>query len=217
MYRFIYKSDQYKNNNFLLVMKKLNTYQLKKISKNLDHFFNIATNQNIKDGIQWYKKANHEAKKISKKHKIDVYLVAQVISALSPRNKWSQNIKDADKVCEAYILGLHPEDIKVCTFHTNKFKAFNILANNTSITDKSLKTFNFVNNIAYLNDDFLTVDIWHLRACFNNMIKINNASIGRLAYDQIKQLTIKKANKLGLKGFQYQAIIWLSTQNNLNQ
>ena len=197
-------------------MKKLTSYQLRKISKNLDYFFNIATEKNINDGLKWYKKANSEAKKISKKYDINIYQVCQVISALSPRNKWKQNILDANKVCEAYNLGLHPTDIKVCTFHKNKFKAFNILANNVSITDKSLKTFNFVNNIAYLNNDFLTVDIWHLRACFNNLIKINSAAIGKLAYQQIKELTIKKAYKLGLNGFDFQAIIWLSAQNKFN-
>ncbi len=197
-------------------MKELSKYKLGKISKNLDHFFNLATDQDIKNGINWYKTANKEANKIAKKYNLDVYKVAQVISALSPRNKWKQNIKDANKLCEAYILGLHPTDIKVCTFHTNKFKAFNILANNTQITNNSLKTFNFVNNIAYLNNDFLTIDIWHLRACFNNMIKINNAAIGRAAYEQIKQLTLKKAAKLGLKGFEFQAILWLSAQANIN-
>ena len=197
-------------------MKELSKYKLGKISKNLDHFFNLATDQNIKDGINWYKTANKEANKIAKKYNLDVYKVAQVISALSPRNKWKQNILDANKVCEAYILGLHPTDIKVCTFHSNKFKAFNILASNTQITNNSLKTFNFVNNIAYLNNDFLTVDIWHLRACFNNMIKINNATIGKIAYEQIKQLTLKKAAKLGLKGFEFQAILWLSAQTNIN-
>ena len=62
---------------------------------------------------------------------------------------------------------------------------------------------NFVNNIAYLNNDFLTIDIWQLRACFKHSIKINNASIGKLAYEQIKQLTIKKANNLNLKGFEF--------------
>ena len=97
-----------------------------------------------------------EDQKIAKKYDLDIYKVAQVISALSPRNKWEQNLKDADKVCEAFALGLHPTDIKVCTFHSNKFKAFNILASNTQITNNSLKTFNFVNNIAYLNNDFLT-------------------------------------------------------------
>ena len=198
-------------------MKKLSKYRLKKISNNLDHFFNIASDQQILAGQNWYKNANLEANKIAKKYDLDIYKVAQVISALSPRNKWDQNLKDADKVCEAFNLGFHPTDIKVCTFHSNKFKAFNILASNTIITINSLKTYNFVNNIAYLHNDYLTVDIWHLRACFNNMIKIDSATIGKIAYQQIKYLTIKKANKLGLTGFEFQAIIWLSAQKNINK
>lgn len=197
-------------------MKKLSNYKLQKISKNLDFFFNIATKQDIKDGLSWYKDANKQAINIAKKYNLDVYKVSQVISALSPRNKWKQNIKDADKVCEAFVLGLHPVDIKVCTFHTNKFKAFNILANNVNITNNSLKTFNFVNNIAYLNNDFLTIDIWHLRACFKDNISIKNASIGKTAYQQIKSLTIKKASKLNLNGFELQAIIWITTQKYFN-
>ena len=201
-------------------MRKLTPKQLKTISNNLDFFFNIATKKDIKNGLNWYKKANHEALNIANKYNLNIYDVCQVISCLSPRNKWSQNIKDTDKVCDAFKIGLHPNDIKVCTFHTNKFKAFNVLNNNTNITNNSLKTFNFVNNIAYLNNDFLTIDIWHLRSCFKDNIKINNAAIGKLAYQQIKHLTIKKANKLNLKGFQFQAILWLSTQryfNNLNK
>tara|TARA_R110000850_G_scaffold227773_2_gene352733 strand:- start:962 stop:1573 length:612 start_codon:yes stop_codon:yes gene_type:complete len=193
-------------------MKKLTAGAIRNISSNLDYFFNIATKKEIKQGLDWYKNANTEARIISRKYDLNVYKVSQVISALSPRNKWQQNIKDANKLCEAYVLGLHPEDIKVCTFHTNKFKAFNILASNSEITANSLKTFNFVNNIAYLSIEHLTIDIWHLRACFFNDIKINSASIGKLAYEQIKVLTIKKANKLGFKGFELQAIIWLSAQ-----
>jgi len=197
-------------------MKKLTPYQLKKINNNLDFFFNTSTDANIKDGLKWYQSANNEAQIIAKKYNLDMYKVAQVISALSPRNKWSQNIKDADRVCEAFKLGLHPTDIKVCTFHTNKFKAFNILANNKDITQKSLKTFNFVHNIAYLSNEHLTVDIWHLRACFKDDIKIGSASIGQVAYGQIKKLTLKKANKLGLKGFELQAILWVSAQSYFN-
>ena len=197
-------------------MKKLSNYKLQKISKNLDFFFNIATKQDIKAGLSWYKDANKQAVNIAKKYNLNVYKVSQVISALSPRNKWKQNLKDAEKLCEAFTLGLHPVDIKVCTFHTNKFKAFNILANNINITNNSLKTFNFVNNIAYLNNDFLTVDIWHLRACFKDNISIKNASIGKTAYQQIKSLTIKKANKLNLQGFELQAIIWITTQKYFN-
>ena len=193
-------------------MKQLTSAAIRNISSNLDYFFNIATKKEINKGLNWYKNANSVANEIANKYNLDVYKVSQVISALSPRNKWEQNIKDSDKLCEAFTFGLHPTDIKVCTFHTNKFKAFNILANNTEITDKSLKTFNFVNNIAYLSNQHLTIDIWHLRACFFNDIKINNAAIGKIAYEQIKELTIKKATKLGLKGYELQAIIWVSAQ-----
>ena len=197
-------------------MRKLEKNQIRSIKRNLNFFFDQATNKDIKDGIAWYKNANIEANKIAKKYNLDVYKVAQVISALSPRNKWIQNLKDADKLCEAFTLGIHPTSIKVCTFHSNKFRAFNILANNTQITINSLKTYNFVNNIAFLSDQHVTVDIWHLRACFKNNIKINNSNIGKLAYQQIKDITINLANKLGLKPFELQAILWISTQNYFN-
>jgi len=194
-------------------MKKLTSYELTKISRNLDYYFNKATRDEINTGLNWYKTANDICKDIATKYDTTTLVAASVISALSPRNKWEQNIKDSYKVFEAVKYGLHPVDIKLCTFHSNKFKAFNLIANNLQITEKSLKTFNFVHNIAFLSNEHLTVDIWHLRACFSRMIKIDKASIGKIAYQQIKTLTIKKATKLGLKGYEYQAIIWGSVRN----
>ena len=191
-------------------MKELSKYKLNKISKNLDKFFNIATDDQIKEGLKWYQEANKIVLNIATEYKIDPYKVASVLSALSPRNKWKQNIADTIKVCKAWTEGKTPEDIKVCTFHTNKFKAFAILDDKVKITDKSLKTFNFVRNIAFLDPTALTVDIWHLRACFDKSIKIDNASIGRVAYKQIKKLTLAKAEKLGITGFEFQAIVWTS-------
>ncbi len=191
-------------------MKELSKYKLNKISKNLDKFFNIATDDQVKDGLKWYQEANKIVLNIATEYKIDPYKVASVLSALSPRNKWKQNIADTIKVCKAWTEGKTPEDIKVCTFHTNKFKAFAILDDKVKITDKSLKTFNFVRNIAFLDPTAVTVDIWHLRACFDKIIKIDNASIGRVAYRQIKNLTLAKAEKLGITGFEFQAIVWTS-------
>ena len=195
-------------------MKKLTKYELRQISKNIDFYFNLATKKQITDGKQWYINANNICKDISQKYDTNVLTAAQVIAALSPRNKWSQNIKDSYKIFEAIKNNIEPEKIKVCTFHTNKFKAYNIAKNKIAITDKSLKTYNFCQNIALLDKDSLTVDIWHLRACFNKQIKINSAAIGRPAYQQIKSLTINKANKLGLTGYQLQAILWLTVQNH---
>jgi len=53
--------------------------------------------------------------------------------------------------------------------------------------------------------------VWHLRACFGKTIK---STPNKIAYQQIKELTINKAKQHGLKGFEYQAIIWNSVKNN---
>ena len=197
-------------------MKKLSKYELKKVSKNIDHFFNLATNKDIESGKEWYKVANKFCIDNATKYNTEPLIVASIVSALSPRNKWEQNLKDAIKVLEAVRDGKQPEEIKVSTFHLNKYKAFSIASGLRVITEDSRKTFNFVRNIAHLDPQALTIDIWHLRACLKQFKSIGSASIGKTAYEQIKSLTIKKANKLGLKGYELQAIIWLSIQNNIN-
>ena len=199
------------------MMKKQSKYELKKISKNLDYFFNLATSEDIKKGRQWYKLANQFCVDTAKEYKTTPLIVASVVSALSPRNKWEQNLKDTIKVFKAIKQGKKAEQIKVCTFHKNKFKAFQLAKGNIFITEQSQKTYNFVRNIAHLDPSSLTIDIWHIRVCLKQFKSIQNAQIGKLAYKQIKDLTIKKAQKLGLNGFEYQAILWLSVQNNINK
>ena len=198
-------------------MKKQSKYQLNKIGKNLDYFFNLATKKEINEGKQWYKKANLFCNDVAQKYNCSPFTVAQVVSALSPRNKWAQNLKDAKKVFQAVNEGKEPENIKVCTFNKNKFKAFQIAKGLQQISPDSKKTYNFCKNIAYLCEESLTVDIWHLRTCLKEFKSISSAQIGKVAYEQIKSLTIKKANKLGLTGFEYQAILWVTVQNNINK
>ena len=198
-------------------MKKLSKYQLQKVSKNLDYFFNLATNKEIKSGKDWYKVANQFCIDNANRYNTSPLVVASIVSALSPRNRWQSNLKDTIKVLQAVRDGKQPEQIKVSTFHKNKFKAFNIAKGLQEITEDSPKTFNFVRNIAHLDPQALTIDIWHIRACLKQFKSISNANIGKVAYNQIKSLTVKKANKLGLKGYELQAIIWLSVQTNINK
>lgn len=191
-------------------MRKLTKNQLAKVSKNLDYYFNLATNEQINEGLNWYKNANQFCKDQQEIFGIGSDVVASVVSALSPRNKWLTNLKDTVTVLNAVKNGLGPTDIKVSTFHTNKFKAFALALGTVKITNESRKTYSFVCNVGNLDEDRATVDVWHLRACFNQTI----GALGQLAYDQLERLTISKAKKLGLKGYEYQAIIWASVQSN---
>jgi hypothetical protein len=191
-------------------MKQLTKNQLTNVSKNLDKYFNLATDEQIADGLLWYKEANTFCIETAKQFNVAPSLVASIVSALSPRNKWRNNLKDTLSVLEAVSKGLGPTDIRVSTFHTNKFKAFAIANGQTEITNDSRKTYSFVRNVGQLDADRVTIDVWHLRACFGQTM----GAIGKLAYDQLESLTIRKAKRLGLKGFEYQAIIWGSIQNN---
>jgi hypothetical protein len=192
-------------------MKELTIPQLKEVNNNLDKYFDLATDKDIDNGIAWYKQAHYICKNLAEQYNTNLEVVASIISALSPRNKWEQNIKDTITVLNAISNDLSPEDIKVCTFHKNKHKAFLLGRGLTSITNKSLKTFSFVNNIAKLDESYITVDVWHLRACFGKTIITTPTP---KAYEQLQQLTINKAKQKGLKGFEYQAIIWNSIKNN---
>jgi len=192
-------------------MKELTTKQLQEINNNLDNYFSLATDKDIDNGIAWYKQAHYICKDLAERYNTKLETVASIISALSPRNKWLQNIKDTKTVLDAIHAGLEPDQVKVCTFHKNKNKAFLLGKEQTSITDKSLKTFSFVNNIARLDAAYITIDVWHLRACFGRTIK---TTPNRKAYDQIKRLTIAKAEQKGLKGYEYQAIVWNAVKNN---
>ena len=191
-------------------MRKLTKYQLQKISRNLDKYFNMATDEDIQLGLVWYQQANDICKDIAQKYDTTTFVASGVISALSPRNKWHKNIQDAYTVFESVKNNIEAVDTKVSTFHTNKFKAFAIAQGKVTITRESKKTFAFCENIANLNENYITVDVWHLRACFDKTMD----SIGDLAYEQLQKITLSKAKKLGLKGFEYQAIIWGSIQNN---
>ena len=194
-------------------MKELTTKQLAEVNSNLDNYFSLATDQDIDNGVAWYKQAHYICKDLAEQYNTKLETVASIISALSPRNRWPQNIKDTKTVLNAIHYGLLPNQVKVCTFHKNKEKAFLLAKEQTSITEKSLKTFSFVNNIAKLDKASITIDVWHLRACFGKTVR---STPSRKAYDQIRLLTIEKAKQKGLNGYEYQAIIWNSVKNNFN-
>jgi len=185
-------------------LKDITPYMAKKIRENLRMYFDLASQDQIESGKQWYYNASDICNELAGDH-FTAEQVAGVISALSPRNKWERNIIDAETVLNAVREGLLPEYVKVCTFNTNKFKAFEIAKGNRTITDVSRKTYAFIRNIARLDPARVTVDVWHLRACFGKTI---DTGLTPKRYDMIEAITLDEAKRVGLKGFEYQAIIW---------
>lgn len=188
-------------------IKELTPYYKNKVRENLNTIFDLATPCTIENGKNWYKNVNKTVLTLNKRYKgkFSQFRIAGVISALSPRNKWERNIYDAEQVLNAVMDNVPPEEIKVCTFTSNKLKAFEIAKGSYSIEESSRKTFSFVQNIAFLDPDKITIDVWHLRAMFGKTV---TSGLTPKRYDQLAKITIEEATKVGLKGYEYQAIIW---------
>ena len=192
-------------------MPEITKYTESQIRKRLRQLFNEATSDELESGLNWYKEANQICKDYALTFKQSPEVVANVLSALSPRNKWLRNVGDTFRVLDAVNRNVRPELISVCTFNTNKFKAFDIAKNGVTIKKTSPKTHAFVRNIAELDENFVTIDVWHLRACFGETI---DTGLTPKKYEQLQAITISEAQKIGLKGYQFQAVVWEVIRNN---
>jgi len=189
----------------------------RKILNCLERWLEKATPEQRYNGLRWYNEAQDWAKYLSETFGIDRYKTAGVISALSPRNKWERNKVDAFNVCQVWKDGKTENDVKVCTYGANKRKAFAILNGDTEITAKSPKTHAFAANVGLLASDFVTVDKWHIRACLcspKEGIKDSVESCTPAQYRRLEAITLKLARKYGLKGYEVQAVIWVTIKEN---
>tara|TARA_R110000787_G_scaffold281620_1_gene393045 strand:+ start:475 stop:1086 length:612 start_codon:yes stop_codon:yes gene_type:complete len=189
----------------------------RKILNSLERWIESATPSQRQSGMHWYSEAQQWAKYLAETFGINRYKSAAVISALSPNNKWERNKVDAFNVCQAWKDGKTANDVKVCTYGANKKKAFEILSGETEITADSPKTHAFAANVGLLAADFVTVDKWHIRACLcspKEGIKDSVESCTAAQYRRIEALTLILARKYGLKGYELQAIIWVSIKEN---
>ena len=84
-------------------MKRPTKLAHKKLVNNITHCYLDADPVQIQDGMAWYAAAYDAAYDIGNKYGIGVYLVVAVISALSPNNKWSRNVSNADALIGAGI------------------------------------------------------------------------------------------------------------------
>jgi hypothetical protein len=202
-------------------MKKLTTTKATDLSiyNNLKSWVMAAAKEDIYQGKFWYADAQVFCMKLSLKYNIDSYKCAAVVSCLSPNNKWKRNKIDAVNVIEAFLNGLSADDVKVCTYNANKIKAFSVL-NGALISEKSPKTHAFSMNVGLLSASHITIDKWHLRACVltpSDGIMDCAESCTIVQYRRIEKITAQLAQELGLKGYELQAIIWITIKRIWNR
>jgi hypothetical protein len=167
--------------------------------------YNRATDNQRADGLFWYKEVRELAMDLSIIYGQPLYVVAGVIAALSPRNKFARNIQDTRSVLE---LG---EAATVATFGANKRKALRIIQEARSQEDvigilKGNKVVSFFCNIFYRHDDEVTVDVWMLR-----LLGITGG-ITEKKYREAADAVRSAAYELGVQPKQLQAVTWVEVR-----
>jgi hypothetical protein len=187
----------------------------KRMRSNLRKWWTESTFEERQEGLGWYSDAQEFAKELSTRFNVSREVSAGVISALSPNNRWERNKVDAIAVFEAVQVGVAPDRVKVCTYNANKEKAFEIAKGNKKILKQSPKTYAFARNVGEMDNKFVTIDKWHLRACQTTSKSPRKCKESCTAkqYRLLQEDCIKVAGEYGIDGHVFQATIWTTIRN----
>ena len=176
-----------------------------------------ASAKNTANGLAWYGEAQAFCQSLAKEFDLPAYIVASVVSMLSPNNKWERNKIDARAVIIAWQNGLGAESVKVCTYTINKLKAFRTLNEGERIASSAPKTHAFAMNVGLLSSEHITIDKWHIRACLvkpKDGVTDTVETVTAKQYRRIEAITAQIAKESGLKGYEFQAIVWVTIKES---
>jgi len=182
-----------------------------------------ATKDELIQGQEWYKSAHTKALNLSGVFNFGVITTAGIIAALSPNNKWSRNLLDAQALINAYALdgAYAASQVKVCTFDTNKAKALAILKLQSPTIDDVVAVLHGLKISAFyrciLGDsqsvcvDGHTYSIWighHITT--PNTPKISPRLYKQITADYRKAASIVSTQSQPMTPVELQAVTWLT-------
>ena len=179
--------------------------------KNILEMYERSDSLDHEQGLTWYAEAFRLCGIFSREYGQSVEVVVAVMAALSPRNKWSQNVKDVVSILAAVNAG-HPADtVKVGTTNTFRDRAYEIAATGKIGLLRGSKVWTFWKNIIdHDHTDLVTVDVWAYRVAVGNLKaapKINDT-----VYNDIERQYQEAARKVGLRPLELQAITWVAAR-----
>jgi len=184
--------------------------------KHIQAVLDLASVADVVAGQDWYESARNVAIKLGDKYDIPSTTACGVIAALSPRNKWTRNLIDAENLINVYCTSGKEacDSVKVCTFGKNKAKALRILdaIPTLDVVESILsgpKLTEFFRCIVGQND--VTIDGHAFSIWFGDRITLAKVpSIGVKLRRQIKADYVAVALKNDMPSYELQAITWVT-------
>ena len=165
-------------------------------SDTVAHFANLimrASLQQVEQASKWYHEANSVARQVADNMTLDIERAACIVSAFSPRERWSSNVRKALE----YSVGMTPAGLSnnVAMADASLVHGFDAL--------KGLKTNAFARAIAG-DEDAVVIDVWMCRAA-----GIGTESPNKSQYNFVADAIRDAASLHGLTPRTAQALIWI--------
>ena len=181
------------------------------VYRKLAYVLKTASERDRLDGAVWYSVGEQLCERWAEEFNLSKLVVASVVSCLSPACSWTQNLKDAQTVFEAYSDGVADfEQVTCSTYGDNVRKAFKILATgNPEYIGNGLKTTSFAMNLAGMwNDNAVTIDRHMLGLAVGSRTTLHQKlSVTPKRYRTISSAIKRLSKKEGLEPRQVQAIL----------
>ena len=185
--------------------------------RNIKAIYELASAAEVADGNALYGVAKSIAIVLADRYGVTTAQAIGVLAALSPRNKWTRNVIDAESAISTYVAAGSEQArlTKVCTFGANKEKAIRILESGAETIPTILEILSgpklreFASCIAGLDDVCIDGHAW----CIWQGSRVTLAdvpSIGVKLRREIKADYAQAAADLGLKASELQAITWVT-------
>lgn len=193
--------------------KQVTLIDHEKMIYNICSVYNEADKTQHAEGLLWYSDAQKAAHDIAARHGVAVYIAVAVIAALSPNNKWSRNVTNADALIGAFIRGDGVDSVKVSTYHKMKAKAWDILAARPDYdgAKKMLKGQKITSFFMDIMGEFnVTIDGHARNIAYGERVGLTDdrSNIGVREYRALQAAYEEAARRLGLMPYQLQAITW---------
>ena len=194
-------------------MKQATLIDHEKMIYNICSVYNEADKTQHAEGLLWYSDAQKAAHDIAARHGVAVYIAVAVIAALSPNNKWSRNVTNADALIGAFIRGDGVDSVKVSTYHKMKAKAWDILAARPDYdgAKKMLKGQKITSFFCDIMGEFnVTIDGHARNIAYGERVGLTDdrTNIGVREYRALQAAYEEAARRVGLMPYQLQAITW---------
>jgi hypothetical protein len=171
------------------------------MSKEIEKYLSKATKQQLNEGLNWYKNINRYCRDLGERYNLPTYKVAAIMSILSPRTSFANNVHDTEKLIQyrenANLRSPLFKDKALRVFDTNSYEeAVSLFNENTG-----RKTLSFFENIMLIGNR-ATID--------THMIKFFN--LGNLTpkkYREAEKIIQDYALKVNLKPREIQAMLWV--------